>query len=217
MRRFITLTALAITIILAADHAASAQVVAYHHRSTVWGDHLAGASELVRAQGAYLRDEADAAEVWVRTEAAHDALLYQRAEYRFQVRQMYEKYLNDKATAHREHDAAQAAAEQGEAVRLWQAAQRGGVTWPAALRRAEYANSLAMIDSILRGWSPSNPSGDAYRRALATEAGVLRTRIAENSTISFQARVEAVRTLQRVQALADMPSLEAGAAALAMR
>ena len=216
MKRISTHTALAITIIFAAGHAASAQVVAYHHRSTAWGDHLAGASELVRAQGAYLRDEADAAETWVRATAAHDDLMYKRAEYRFQLKRMYDEYLNDKANARRERAAAETAAQQTQALRLWQAAQRGGVMWPAALRRAEYANSVTLIESILRSWSPSNPTGDAYRRALATEAGVLRTRIAENSNIDFLARVEAVQTLERVQALAELTGVEP-AAALAMR
>jgi hypothetical protein len=216
MKRSNTLTAFAVTIILAAGHAASAQVVAYHHRSTAWGDHLAGASELVRAHGAFLRDEADAAETWVRATAAHDNVLYQRAEYRWQLKHMYDEYLNDKANARRERNAAETAAHQAEALRLWQAAQRGFVVWPAALRRAEYANSVSLIESILRSWSPANPTGDAYRRALATEAGVLRTRIAENTNIDFLARVEAVQTLQRVQSLAEMTGVET-AAALAMR
>ena len=208
MTRHITLTAFAITITLAAVHAASAQVVAYHHRSTVWGDHLAGASELVRAQGSYLRDEADAAETWVRTEAAYDALLYQRAEYRFQEKLMSIEYQKEKANAHRERAAAEEMAEQQKALRLWQAAQRGGVAWPAALNRPEYSSSLALIDSILRTWTPEIPSGDLYRRALATEAAVLRSRVATNTTIAHQSRLEAVRALKLVQRLADTAGLE---------
>jgi len=192
-------------------------VVAYHHRSTVWGDHLAGASELVRAQGAFLVDQANATETLVRAQAAHDDLMYQRAEYRFQLNQMYNQYLNDKATNRRERNAAEETAEQAAALGLWQKAQRGFVAWPEALKRAEYSNSLSMIESILRAWSPEHPTGEAYRRALATEAGVLRTKIEGNQNISFLARVDAVRTLDRLQRLADMDTVQAAAQQIAMR
>lgn len=217
MTHRIQLTALAFLTLLTAGHAASAQVVAYRHRSTVWGDHLAGASELVRAQGAYLQDEAQAAETWVRARAAHDDLMYQRAEYRFQLNQMYNQYLNDKATNRRERNAAEESAEQAAALGLWQKARRGFVVWPEALKRAEYSNSVAMIESVLRSWSPDHPTGEAYRRALATEAGVLRSRIEHNQDISFLARVDAVRTLARLQRLADMDTVQAAAQQIAMR
>jgi hypothetical protein len=217
MKRTTISAALSLALFLSLGHAASAQVVAYHHRSTVWGDHLAGASELVRAQGSFLRDEAEAAESWVRAETARDDLLYRRAEYRLQIRQMEEEHRQAKAAARRERDHAIELAKQAEAVRLWKAAQHGGLMWPAALQKPEYEPSLAMIGSILRSWSPTNPTGDVYRRALATQAGVLRTRVASNSAISFQARVEAVRTLDRLQELSTMESLEVDATRLAMR
>jgi hypothetical protein len=217
MTRRISLAALALITLLATGHAASAQVVAYDHRSTVWGDHLAGASELVRARGAFLQDEAQAAETWVRAQAAHDDLMYQRAEYRFQLNQMYNQYLNDKATNRRERNAADEAAENAAALGLWQKARRGFVAWPVALKRAEYGHSMATIESVLRSWSPEHPTGEAYRRALATEAGVLRSRIESNKDISFLARVDAVRTLDRLQRLADMDTIQAAAQQIAMR
>lgn len=217
MLRHIAIAAFAFTTFLALDHAASAQVVAYDHRSTVYGDHLAGASELVRAQGSFLRDQADAAEVWVRTEAARDALLYQRAEYRYQEKRMFMEYQKDKADARRERQAIVENAEQAQAMRLWQAAHRGGISWPSALQRSEYAGSLSLIESLLRSWTPENASGDVYRRALATESAVLRTRVASNKNIRYEARAEAVRTLDRVQRLAEMPGLESSGARLAMR
>jgi hypothetical protein len=189
--------------LLATDHAASAQVVAYDHRSTVLGDHLAGASELVRAQGSFLRDEADAAETWTRVIANRDAIQYQRSEYRFQEQQMYLNYLKAKADANRERQAADAAGDAVAAQRMWRQAQTGGVIWPAALNRPEYVGSMSLIDSLLRNWSPVDANGMVYRRALATEAGVLRTRVASNKNISFNARVEAVRTLRQLQLLAN--------------
>jgi hypothetical protein len=209
--RQLALAASALSIILAASHAASAQVVAYRHRSTVWGDHLAGASELVRAQGAFLRDYADAAEQWVRAEAANDQLWYQRVEYRHQVRMMNLEYLKAKAEARREREATKTADDRAAAAQLWQQARQGGASWPAALKRPEYASSMALIDSILNNWQPNDAaSGAMYRRALATEAGVLRTRIADNSDIDFLSRVEAVETLRQLQNLAETPTADLG-------
>lgn len=215
------LTVFSLVIHLAADHAASAQVVAYHHRSTVWGDHLAGASELVRAQGSFLRDEAAAAESWVRVAAAEDQLQYQRSEYRYQEKLMFLEYQKEKIAFRREREIAKENAEQAAALQLWKAAQRGGVAWPAALARPEYASSLSLVSSILRTWTPETAGDDLYRRALATEVAVLRTRVAENKRISHQARVEAVRTLERIQRITEVDAAEAiggsGNSQIAMR
>jgi hypothetical protein len=208
MYRKLTFAAIATAFFLTTDHAASAQVVAYDHRSTVLGDHLAGASELVRAQGSFLRDQADAAETWVRAEAAHDDLLYQRAEYRYQGKMMEIEYQKAKTNDRRERNAQADQAEQAEAVRLYRAAQRGVATWPAALKRSEYAGSLSLIESLLRSWTPEHESGDVYRRALATETAVLRARVASNKDINFQARAEAIHTLNRVQRLTTTMGLE---------
>jgi hypothetical protein len=220
MTRHITFAAsasLTLLALLATDHAASAQVVAYDHRSTVLGDHLAGASELGRAQGSFLRDEADAAETWTHVVANQDAIQYQRREYRFQEQQMYLNYLKAKAEANREHQAAGAANDAVAAQRMWRQAQTGGVIWPTALNRPEYVGSMSLIDSLLRNWSPADVSGNVYRRALATEVGVLRTRVASNKSISFNARVEAVRTLRQLQLLANESGAETTGSQLAMQ
>ena len=81
MKRTFILTAFGLFAIALAP-AAFGQVVAYHHHSTALGDAYGGASELVGAQGAFLRDQAAAAETWVRVAAAQDDLAYQRAERR---------------------------------------------------------------------------------------------------------------------------------------
>jgi hypothetical protein len=217
MSRQTALALIAITSVLAADHVASAQVVAYHHRSTVWGDHLAGASELVRAQGAFLKDEAEAASTWVNVAAAHDQLQYQRAEHHYGKKMMRLEYIKQKASDRREQQAEESRIEQIAAVELWQSARRGFVAWPLALKRADYAQSVVLLESILRTWTPENPSAEAYRRALATEAGVLRSRIATDTAIDFTSRVAAVKTLDRVQRLAEMDVAESRDALLAMR
>jgi hypothetical protein len=217
MSRQTALALIAITTVLAADHVASAQVVAYHHRSTVWGDHLAGESELVRAQGAFMKDEAEAASTWVNVAAAHDQLQYQRAEHHYGKKMMRLEYIKQKASDRREQQAEESRIEQIAAVELWQSARRGFVAWPLALKRADYAQSVALLESILRTWTPENPSAEAYRRALATEAGVLRSRIATDTAIDFTSRVAAVKTLDRVQRLAEMDVAESRDALLAMR
>jgi hypothetical protein len=198
MSRFIQLTALALVTSLAVrTDSASAQLVAMRHHSTILGDHFSGASELVRAQGSFLRDEADAAETWVRVAAASDDLQYQRVEHVYQVKQMRVQYLRENAAA-----------------RLLQSAQRGMLFWPKAMQEPRFATSLSTIESLLRNWSPDDATGDVYRRALATEAGVLRERIANDLSIDHASRAKAVETLQHLQVLASLPSTSAPAANL---
>jgi len=211
MSRFANLSIVAATLTAAVvgwQSCASAQVVAYDHRSTVLGDQLAGASELVRAQGAFLKDEALAAETWTRVTAAQDQIQYQRTAYRHDVKRMETELRDRKAQANRERQQAEATADTAEALRLYQSVQRGAGLWPTALRQARYAGSMATINSLLRNWSPQDPSSDVYRAALATEIGVLRNRVAADHQLDFASRVDAVKTLKQLQQLAAMPATE---------
>ncbi len=211
MSRFTNLSVAAATLALAAVallQPASAQVIAYDHRSTVLGDQLAGASELVRAQGAFLKDEATAAETWTRVTAAQDQIQYQRSAYRSDVKRMETELRERKAQSNRERQQAEATADTAEALRLYQSVQRGAGIWPVALRQTRYAGSLATVSSLLRNWSPQEPSSDVYRAALATEIGVLKNRVATDQQLDFASRVEAVRTLKQLQQLASMPAAE---------
>jgi hypothetical protein len=188
---------------------ASAQLISLRHHSTAWGDHMSGASELIRARGAFLRDEADAAATWVQVAATADDLHYQRTEHWYQIKRMRVSYLQQKAEVNRERQQLETASEQNASLRLLQTAQRGVPQWPAALKNEKFAGSMTTIESILRNWSPEDATGDAYRRALATEAGVLRARIAGDSTIDHASRVAAVKTLRQLQVLATLPTLAA--------
>jgi hypothetical protein len=78
---------------------------------------------------------------------------------------------------------------------------------------------MSLVESLLRTWSPEDTTGDAYRRALATEAGVLRTRIANDLSIDHASRVQAVQTLRQLQVLASLPDAASamGAQQLAVR
>ncbi len=211
MSRFTSHFAIVATLAIAAvawQSTASAQVIAYDHRSTVLGDQLAGASELVRAQGSFLKDEADAAETWTRVVAAQDQIQYKRSAYRYDVQRMESELRDRKAQANRERQQAEATAEMAEAVRLYQSVQRGAGLWPVALRQTKYAGSLATVSSLLRNWSPEDPSSDVYRAALATEIGVLKNRVAADRQLDFASRVDAVKTLKQLQQLATLPATE---------
>ena len=211
MSRFINLSVAAVTLALAAlawQQPASAQAIAYDHRSTVFGDHLAGASELVRAQGAFLKDEALAAETWTRVVAAQDEIEYQRDTYRYDVKRMEDEYRSRKAQANRERQQAEETANTAEALRLYESVQRGAGLWPTALTQSKYAGSMATVNSLLRNWSPQDPTSDVYRAALSTEIGVLRNRVAADQQLDFASRVEAVKTLKQLQQLATMPATE---------
>jgi len=220
MSRFIKLTvsfAALVVVALALADKASAQLVYMDHHSTALGDHLSGASELVRAQGSFLRDEADAAETWVRVAAARDDYWYQRAEKFYQVKQMRLNYIQQKANANRQQQSYEAAAEETAALRLLATVQQGAPQWPTALLNSKFAGSMSLIESLLRNWSPEDTTGVAYRRALATEAGVLRTRVATDMTIDHGSRVEAVETLRQLQLLANLPASDVAAQHLAAR
>jgi alkylated DNA nucleotide flippase Atl1 len=209
MSRFTLISAAATLALIAVGfQQGSAQVIAYDHRSTVLGDQLAGASELVRAQGAFLKDEATAAETWTRVTAAQDQIQYQRSAYRSDVKRMETELRERKAQSNRERQQAEATADTAEALRLYQSVQRGAGIWPVALRQTRYAGSLATVSSLLRNWSPQEPSSDVYRAALATEIGVLKNRVAADQQLDFASRVEAVKTLKQLQQLAAMPAAE---------
>jgi hypothetical protein len=211
MSRFTIFSVVAATVTLSAMaslQSASAQAIAYDHRSTVLGDELAGASELVRAQGSFLKDEAIAAETWTRVVAAQDQIQYQRDTYRYDVKRMEDEYRNRKAQANRERQQAEETADTAEALRLYQSVQRGAGLWPEALTQSKYAGSMTTVNSLLRNWSPQDPSSDVYRAALATEIGVLKNRVAADQQLDFASRVEAVRTLKQLQQLALMPANE---------
>lgn len=209
MSRFTHISAAATLALIAVGfQQGSAQVIAYDHRSTVLGDQLAGASELVRAQGAFLKDEATAAETWTRVTAAQDQIQYQRSAYRSDVKRMETELRERKAQSNRERQQAEATADTAEALRLYQSVQRGAGIWPVALRQTRYAGSLATVSSLLRNWSPQEPSSDVYRAALATEIGVLKNRVAADQQLDFASRVEAVKTLKQLQQLASMPAAE---------
>lgn len=211
MSRFTNLSVASITLAAAAvawQSSASAQVVAYDHRSTVLGDHLAGASELVRAQGAFLKDEATAAETWTRVTAAQDQIQYQRTTYRNDVTRMETEVRERKAQTNRERQQAEANADLAAALRLYQSVQRGAGMWPVALRDAKYASSLATISALMRNWAPQDSSSEVYRVALATEIGVLRNRVTADRQLDFASRVDAVKTLKQLQQLATMPATE---------
>ena len=210
MSRFTNLSIVAATLTAAVawQSSASAQVIAYDHRSTVLGDHLAGASELVRAQGAFLKDEATAAETWTRVTAAQDQIQYQRTAYRTDVARMETELRERKAQSNRERQRAEASADMAAALRLYQSVQRGAGLWPVALRDGKYAGSLATISSLMRNWSPQDSSSEVYRVALATEIGVLRNRVTADRQLDFASRVDAVKTLKQLQQLTTLPASE---------
>jgi hypothetical protein len=212
MTRTITTAAFAALALTIAASTASAQVLAYDHHSTAFGDFFAGKAELALAQGQFLVNQSVAAQNWVQAAAASDQLQYQRAEYRWNLKQMELKYMEDRAAAARQRASLKSASEEASARQLVESAKHGGVIWPVALTQPKFAGSMTLVDSILRNWTPNDSSSDAYRRALATEVGVLRNQIANDKSIDFNSRVDAVRTLSQLQQLAALPPQASGAA-----
>ena len=113
MTRTITSAAFAtIALTLVTAHSVSAQVLAYDHHSTAFGDFAAGRAELALAQGQFLVNQSIAAQNWVQAAAASDQLQYQRAEYRWNIKQMEMKYMEDRASASRQRAALKSASDE---------------------------------------------------------------------------------------------------------
>ena len=194
------------------------QVVAYDHHSTAHGDYLAGAAEVVLAQGKYAKDVATAAETWTRVDAARDTIEYQRAEYRHQARRMDLQYRQEKLDARKTRNELRTADRLAAARRLWAESQQGYPRWPQAMMRAEFSSSVSVVESLLRNWSPeASPLGDAYRRSLVTEIGVLRNRINAHPELDFSSRADAIRTLNNLELLASTETISESAHSLAMK
>ncbi len=189
---------------LAAMNSANAQVLYYDHHSTVLGDWQGGAAEVLHGHAADVKAEAEAAETWVKADAAYEDLRYQRTQHDIQTKQLRQEYNHQIREEKLARQAATIAAQENDAVRLHKSVQMGGVNWPAALKRPEFSSSMSMIESVLRNWTPNEANGEAYRKALATETGVLRNKIANNHNIPFNSRLEAVRTLKKLQLLAGV-------------
>lgn len=199
-----TLWTVFVATLLATTSIASGQVVAYRHRSTVLGDQLSGAAELVRASGLAARDRAAAYATWVQAETAREELRQKRWQAYYYEQEYRRDLLRAKAEENRRLTDEQAAAEQASAKELLRRYQLGALDWPAALQRPEFARSRQLIESILDQWSSAaDASTSAHRRALLTEAGVLRMRLSDpDSAIPFADRVAAVRTLKTLHTLA---------------
>jgi len=204
MTRYITLAALVTIFSLSQVATSSAQVLYYDHHSTAAGDFLGGSAEVLHGQAAYLKAEAESAEIWVRASAANDDRLYQRFQYNIQAKQQQLEYQQQRREDKLARKTALAVAHENQAIRLQKTVQLGAMNWPTALTRREFSSSMSMIESVLRNWNPNDPNNDAFRRALATEAGVLRNKIANNPSIPFASRVEAVQTLKKLQTLAGL-------------
>ncbi|MCA9237050.1 MAG: hypothetical protein KDA44_16365 [Planctomycetales bacterium] len=189
----------------------------YHHRSTALGDAYSGASELVRAEGAYLKDEADAALTWLEVDRGREAFRYEMGEWRQQVELRRQREIQDKAEARRARQQQDAQVRSVSAQELARDIRDGMPVWPAALREPQYSGSLSMIESILRNWDATTaPMANVYRSALSTELGVLENRVAADDSIGFVYRVEAVRTLRLLRELTEA-NAAAPAPQLAMR
>lgn len=213
-----TSAALAALIAVLGASAASAQVVAYHHRSTVAGDFLAGYGEAVLAEGIADRNHAIAYRTYVQADRERAALNYEIIQGRMYLNEQRNEAIRQKIENRRASQAEKSLAQDAAAQQLLVDVQRGVQQWPEALERSEFAQSMDLIQRLLQGWTPDGTSADnAYRKALLTQAAVLKSQVASDREISFANRRNAVATLSKVSRLAKMDAVDIAAGALAMR
>lgn len=186
---------------------ASAQVVAYHHRSTVLGDHLSGYAEVLHADGLNARNRAVAYQRFIRAEREREQLRQERLaayhyEQEFAAAQIRAKAADNRARQQQQTDQLRESSE-----RLLRDVKLRRNVWPAALRSDEFAGRMLQIESILRAFDAPYPSDI---RALRIASEELRTELSEASHLDHQDRTEAIATVKRIEYLAyegvDLPS-----------
>lgn len=199
--------ALALTILAVAASSASAQIQAYHHRSTVYGDHLGGLAEVIHADGLAARNHAKAYQTLVRAEREREQLRQEQfAAYHYE-QQLRQQQIQRKADENRARRALEAQRLEQSAQYLLQDVQNKSHVWPAALRQPEFAGHLLQVESILRDWDAGYPSD---RRALRFIAEELREEIAQASHVDFLDRVAAMDTIKQIDVLARLRDLPSG-------
>lgn len=219
MKRNAAITvALSALIVALAASAGSAQVVAYHHRSTVAGDFLAGYGEAVLAEGIADRNHAIAYRTYIQAERDRAALNYEIIQGRLYLEEQRNEAIREKIEARRASQVEKSLAEDAAAQQLLVDVQRGVHVWPEALQRSEFAQSTALIQRLLEDWTPDGTSADnAYRTALLTQSAVLKRQVASAQEIDFSSRRDAVETLSKVSRLAKMDAVDLAKGAIAMR
>jgi hypothetical protein len=176
------------------------QAMFYDHRSTAEGDIRSGMADQQAAWGAAARNWGEGYGLYMSGEEQRLSIAYQVYEIRRMVADDRRLDLERRANDRRRKQADEAEAFDAAARQLISEYRVGVVQWPEALNRSEFAESMSVIESMLAIVGQQRGAMDTYtRRALATEAGVLRQRVASNKAISHDSRVAAVKALKLAQ------------------
>lgn len=193
MKRHLIVTLMAM--VLASP--AFGQVQAYHHRSTVLGDHAAGLAELELARGQAAVDSAYAYQLRLDAEQKRLALRYHKLRNRQAAREFQSARTQDLADA-RARRAAQGMARTAVAARKFASeVYHDTYAWPKMLSTEAFAEERATIEQLIR-----LESGNRAQRAqkLIDVSQKLRTRIRDRQTQATH--------LERMQALQVVAQLE---------
>ncbi len=197
----------AVALIATAAAPAFAQVQAYHHRSTVFGDHAAGLGELYIGQGLNARYNAEAYQTLVRAERDRYLLgqLMLDGYYQEEARK------ESKRVALREENLRERAAREGQtqAQGLDAVSQirNGTFQWPALLTEAEYAPVRERIEDLVRAWPVDLEAATVSQRAgLVHAINQMQEMIRNNATgASF---TDQTRAMKVAKSLGKLPYME---------
>ena len=197
--RFTTIPAVALLAVIALASSASAQILSYHHRSTVLGDHLGGYAEVLHADGANARNRALAYRTMVRAEREREVLRQEQlAAYHYE-QEFHQQQIRQRAAENRRRQELESQQLEQSSQFLLEDVQLKRNVWPKALRQAEFAGYMLQVESILRDWSAGYASD---RRALRMISEELRTAITGTPNVNFEDRVDAMQTLKKIEHLA---------------
>lgn len=201
MFRPITLS-LAVAAIVAASsaNAADVNVEAYHHDSTILGNHLRGYAKALDAEGNYLRNRSIAYKTFISGLRDREKYIH---EYRENVRyekEIKQKDIEDRAERNRRRAELAEIELKESAQLLLQDIQTRRHIWDDVLATEKFAVQRFQIETLLRNWEDGYPSD---RRRLELLVRDIRTDLQANPPEDVLEWREAVATLKRLRTLAE--------------
>ena len=183
------LSIVVVTALAFPSRSAVGQALAYDHRSTVLGDYFSGRADATTAEATYILREAQAEYIFVQAQMLDQNRRYELANQ--QILLALGKLKVQEETA-RLRDQRRRAAEEAKSRETTKpkadtapAAEK--IVWPRPLRDHGYECSRSMIENLLASLTDGEADFNfeaIMRKALATEIGVLRAKLALRHTVS---------------------------------
>lgn len=196
-----TLSLVAAAIVVAASaNAAEVNVQAYHHRSTILGDHLSGYADAVDAEGRYLRNRSVAYKTFISALRDREKLVHEHKEYVRYEEELKQQDIEARAERNRRRVELADQELKVSAQLLLEDIQTRRHIWDDVLAAEKFAVQRFQIETLLRNWEDGYPSD---RRRLELLVRDIRADLQANPPENKLEWREAVATLKRLRTLSE--------------